>query len=336
MDYYELINELGRGVFKAVYLFWGDEDFLIEESLKKITQVLLTPEETEFNLDIFYGNEVQGSQVLQTATSYPFLGERRLVIVKDFQRMKPSCVEIINRYIARSNSSTCLVLVATKLNFRLKHYKSLKSGSVPIEFKPLYDNQVAGWIKQYLKSKNYEISEEAARLIQESIGNSLRSIVNELEKVFLILDDRQKIMADDIRHVVGATRGYSVFELSDFIGAKQLDAAITTVSRMLELGESPIGILTMLTRFFGILLKIKHFSKINGNQGKIAAGAGVPSFFVNDYLKQSRNFSTKQLQNAFHLLLEADVALKSSAQKPRLILELLIIQLIKGNQELSI
>jgi len=329
MDYFELFKELKSKQLAPVYLFWGEEDYLIEEAIKKIIEIGIDSESADFNLDILYGNEIDGKKVLQTATSYPLMGERRVVIVKDLHRMKPGCIEIVRHYVQKPSPTTCLVLTAPKLNFKLKHYKELKKLAVAIEFKVLYDRHIPTWIKQYLREKKYDITEEAIGLLHENVGNSLRAIVNELEKVFLNVGTRNKITAEDIRTVVGLSRGFSVFELSNFIGQNDISSAFTTISRMLELGESPIGILTMLTRYFSILLKVKYGLNSGMPQNQLANTAGIPHFFLKDYLSQARNFTITQLQQSFHLLLKADIDLKSSYQKPQLILELLIYNLLK-------
>ena len=329
MDYFEFEKSIKSGKFAPVFLFIGEEDYLREEAVRLIISRGIDPETTDFNLDILYGNETDGTKILQIASSYPFMGERRLVIVKDLQRMKPGCIETINRYIKKPSPTTCLVLTATSLNFRLKHNKALKQLATIVEFKPLYDRNIPGWLKKYLKRKHYEITDEAIRILHENVGNSLRFLVNELEKVFLNIENRKQITADDIRHVVGLSRGFSVFELSDFIGKKDIKSALLTTSRMLELGESPIGILTMLTRYFGILLKVKHCKNAGLPPSQMASVAGVPPYFLKDYLAQAGNFPTKQIQKSFHLLLQTDIDLKTSAQKPQLLFELLMYNLIK-------
>lgn len=330
MDNIKLLNEIKQGKLAPVYLFWGAEDYLLEKTIKQIIKSAVPPESADFNVDIFYGNEVDGKKVMQTASSYPFMGEQRVVIVKNLHRMKPGCVEVINHYVRKPSPTTCLILTAPKVNFRFKHFKMLKKESVALEFKGLYDRQIPGWIRQYLKEMQLEITEEACRILHGNVGNSLRALVNELDKIILGLNECKRIEADDIRNVVGLSRGFSVFELTNQIGNKKLKASFGTISRMLELGESPIGILTMLGRHFSILLKIKHGTKAGKSQSQLISIAGIPPYFIKDYVAQAKNFSLKQLQRAFSLLLNADVELKSSYQKPHIVLELLAYNLIKN------
>lgn len=329
MDYYALIKDIDAGKLEKAYLFWGEEDYLIEEAVRRIISRAIEPEAADFNLDTFYGNETSGAKVLQTASAYPFMGERRVVMIKEVQKMAPTDIEVINRYLSKPSPATCLILIATKLNFTFKANKELKNKCLSLEFKNLYDRQIPGWIKQFLGNQKIEIADDAVRLLQENVGSSLRALVNELNKVMLNLGGRQRIEGNDVRQVVGISRGYSVFDLSNLIGLKNLEAALAIISRMIESGESPIGILAMITRQFGILLKLKFAMKKGETQAQLAATAGVPFIFLNDYLPQVKNYTIAQLQRGFSYLLEADVQLKSSGQKPRLILELLVYNLIR-------
>ncbi len=330
MDYTQFFKDLKANKISPVYLFWGEENYLLEDAIKALTEKLVERETADFNLDVFYGSEVDGAKILQAATSFPIMAENRMVIVKELDRLKAQSLQLLSSYAKRPLKTTCLVLSASELNFRLKPFQELKKSALEVEFKPLYDNQVIAWLKHYVSGKKYSITEEAITLIQENVGNSLRDLVNELDKIFLNSGERKQIEGNDVRHVVGLSRDFSIFELLNLIGERQLKTALVTLSRILELGESPIKIITMLTRHFGILLKIKHGQRTGTPQNQLASLAGVAPFFINDYQKQAKNFSQEQVQKAFHSLMKADTALKSSSQKPFVILELLIYNLIKN------
>lgn len=330
MDYNQFFKDLKANKIAPVYLFWGEENYLLDEAVKTLIDKLVEPATADFNLDIYYGSEVDGAKIVQAATSFPIMAEQRVVVVKELDRVKTQGLQLLCSYARKPLKSTFLILTASELNFRLKPFQELKKTAQEVEFKLLYDNQVLNWIKQYVTGKKYTFTEEAITLIHENVGNSLRDLVNELDKIFVNSGERKQIDGNDVRHVVGLSREFSIFELLNLIGERQLKPALTTLNRVLELGESPIKIITMLTRHFGILLKIKHGQRTGQPQNQLASLAGVAPFFVNDYLKQARNFTPEQVQKAFHALMKADLALKSSSQKPFVILELLIYNLIKN------
>ncbi|MBN1349891.1 DNA polymerase III subunit delta [candidate division KSB1 bacterium] len=327
MTYIELFQSIQSGKLEQAYFLWGEEDFLIDEAIKQIIAGIVDQATSDFNLDVLYGSETTGSRIVEIASSFPMIADKRCVVVKELHRLKAADMKALSQYLKKPSARTCLVLTAPKLKLNLSQNKAIQKNAVCVEFKALYDNHIAPWIKRYLKKHGLEISDEAVRILHENVGNSLRELSNELEKVILNQNGRKLVEANDIRNVVGLSRGYSIFELSNAIGMKQFGRSIKIVKRMLESGESPIAIITMIMRHFSILTKVKHGRQLNWAQGKLAKEAGVSPYFLKDYITQSDHFDSEQLQRSFHFLLDADVNLKTSYQSAPMIMELLIYHL---------
>lgn len=330
MTYIELFQSIKTGNLSSAYYFWGEEDYLIDQAIERIIEKTIDPATSDFNLDILYGSETDGSKIVEIASSFPMMADRRCVVVKELHKLKAQDMKAIGQYLQKPSKLTCLVMTAPKLNLNLSQNEALKKEAVCVEFKTLYDNHVIPWIRRHLKKYGCQITDEAIRLLHENVGNSLRELVNELDKIMLNIDERTMIQADDVRHVVGLSRGYSIFELSNAIGMRDVNRSLKIIDRMLDLGEPPVAIITMLARHFSILLKIKHGRQLNWPQNELTRKAGISPYFLRDYITQSDNFAGEQLQRSFHFLLEADVSLKTSYQSAGLTLELLIYQLIKS------
>jgi DNA polymerase-3 subunit delta len=95
------------------------------------------------------------------------------------------------------------------------------------------------------------ITPEAATLIHSYVGRSLRELQNELDKLSLFIGKRAMIGVDDVNAVVGMSRQFNVFELQASVGAKEYARALEIVGHLLEAGESAVGLVTMLTRYYG-------------------------------------------------------------------------------------
>lgn len=330
MTYIEFFQSLKADKLSSAYFFWGEEDYLVQQAINKIVEKTVDPTTSDFNLDILYGSETNGGKIVEIASSLPMMANQRCVVVKELHKLKVQDMKAIGQYLERPSKLTYFIMTAPKLNFNLSQNKIIKKKATCVEFKALYDNHVFPWIRNHLKKYGFQINDDAIRLLHDNVGNSLRELVNELDKIILNTDERTMIKADDVRHVVGLSRGYSIFELSNAIGMRDFNRSLKIVTRMLELGEPPISIITMLTRHFSILLKIKHGLQLNWPQSELAKIAGVSRYFFKDYIIQSNNYARDQLQRSFHFLLNADVNLKTSYQSAKLILELLIYHLTKS------
>lgn len=335
MTYAELLQSVKSKKFAPIYLFHGEEDFLIDEGVQLIISKALDEGTKGFNLDVVYGTKVEAKDVVAHASSFPMMGARRVVVVKEFEKLATTEVakEVISAYINNPLESTVLILVSLEPDFRRKPFTDLKKHAELIECKQLYDNQVPGWIADRIKHLGKEANAEACRLMQAYVGNSLRSLQNEIDKLFIFIGDRKQVTAEDIASVVGATKGYTIFELQNAIGRKDSKEAVKILERMLEGGQSPQMVIVMLTRFFTQLWKLSDIRSRRLSEQEISREIGVPYYFVKQYVEFRSNFTGEQIEGNFRLLLDADTVLKSTSRDPHLVLDLLIVTLIHHSTE---
>lgn len=318
--------------YAPVYLFIGQEDFLSDECIERIIRDLLSTDTKAFNLDIVYGSKVDAREVIAHAASFPMMNDRRVVVVKEFDNLISGDIakEIITAYIAKPLDSTCLVLLADNPDFRIKPFTDLKRSGTVFAFNPLYDNQIPAWIEASCRKMGKDINIEACRLLQAYIGNSLRAIHNELDKLLTYIGDRTRITPEDIADVVGVSRGFTVFDLQNAIGGKNLSEALRIVKRMIETGETPQRIIVMLTRYFSLLWKLQDLLKRGASETEILTVTKISPYYIKDYMEVIKGFSLVQIEHSFNILLEADIQLKSTSPDTYHLMEMLVYSLIRS------
>ncbi len=333
--YREFQESLKQKSFAPVYLFVGTEDFLLEECLSTIIAQTLNEETKGFNLDVMYGSKSSAKDVLSHAVSFPMMSERRVVVVKEFARLVGSdaAKESVAGYLKKPLDSTCLILIDEKPDFRKKPYGELRKNHTVVSFDPLWDNQVPPWIAARVKKLGKEIEIEASRLLHAYVGNSLRSLQNEIDKLFIYVDERPSITAEDITRIVGATKDFTVFDLQNAIGRKDGKKAMAILQRMLESGESPQLIIVMLTRFFLQLWKLGELRAKRASEAEIVGELRISPYFIKSTMEFLSYFSPPQVENAFSVLCDTDVALKSSGGDQHVLLDLLLHNLLHGTAE---
>lgn len=335
MTYTEFQPILRSGKFPPIILLHGDEDFLIEECVDAIIDQVVDPAARGFNLDVIYGSKADPKDVVAHASSFPMMGEKRVVLVKEFEKLvtSESSREIVSAYIDKPLDSTILLLVSLDPDLRRKPFTDLKKKATVVECKPLYDNQVPAWIAQRIKGAGKEANAEACRLLQAYVGNSLRALQNEIDKLFVFIGEKKAVTHEDVAAVVGASKGFTVFELQNAIGRKDTREAVRIVERMVESGQAPQMIIVMLTRFFIQLWKLSDPKLRRKPEGEIASEIGIPPYFLKQQLQFQANFTVEQVENALKALLEADRMLKSTSPDPHVLMDLLVIALINGSFE---
>ncbi len=316
-----------------VVLLYGDEDFLVDECIQAIVTHTLDEGTKGFNLDVVYGTKIDVKEVVALASAFPMMAERRVVVVKEFEKLATTepAKEQLSAYLQNPLDSTCLVLVSLQPDFRKKPFTDLKKRADLVECKSLYDNQVPDWIARRIQALGKTADPQACRVLQAYVGNSLRSLQNEIDKLFIFVGDKKEISGEDVIAVVGASKGYTVFELQNAIGRKDLKEALTILQAMLQAGQSPQMIIVMLTRFFNQLWKLSELKGKRTPDAETAREVGVHPFFLKQLVQFQSGFSPQQIENGYRALLEADTVLKSTSRDQRVVMDVMIYALVRGS-----
>jgi DNA polymerase III subunit delta len=321
----DLRQALKQKQFSPVYLFHGEEDLLAEEATELVIAAALSMEEREFNLDVMYGSEADARDIASHASSFPMMAERRVVVVRELDRVANK--DLLSGYLEQPSETTCLILQTVKADMRRKPYLLAKRHGMIIEFRPLYDSQIPGWIAGQVSTQGRSIRPDAARMLATYVGQSLREIRNEIEKLLLYAGERREILLEDVQAVVGASREYNIFELQKVVGARQVNRAVQIIDRMLEAGESPVMIVVMLTRFFSMLWRLQDMRRRGVSPAGQASEMGLATFQMRELTDAAVQHDSSDCERAFSALVEADEQLKSTSTDPKLILEVLIVHL---------
>jgi DNA polymerase-3 subunit delta len=263
------------------------------------------------------------------------MAPRRVVVVREFEKLATTdpAKELFAAYLQNPLASTCLTLVSLQPDFRKKPFTDVKKRAELVECKSLYDNAIPDWVAQRIQSLGKTSDHQAARLLQAHVGNSLRALQNEIDKLFIYVGGKKEISVEDVTAVVGASKGYTVFELQNAVGRKDLRESLTILQAMLQAGQSPQMIIVMLTRFFNQLWKLGELKARRTPEGEIAREVGIHPFFLKQLLQFHTGFSPRQIEEGYRALLEADTVLKSTSRDPRVVMDILVYALVRGVAE---
>lgn len=335
MNAQEFQSSVAGRELPPVLLIHGDEDFLVDECVQAVLSRTLDEGTKGFNLDVVYGTKVDVKEVIALASAFPMMAPRRVVVVREFEKLAGTdpAKEQFASYLQNPLASTCLVLVSLQPDFRKKPFTDLKKRAELVECKSLFDNQVPDWISRRVQTLGKSADPQATRLLQAYVGNSLRALQNEIDKLFIYVGDKKEISAEDVTAVVGASKGYTVFELQNAIGRKDLREALTILQAMLQAGQSPQMIIVMLTRFFNQLWKLGELRSKGTPDGEIAKEVGIHPFFLKQLIQFHSGFSRDHIENGYRTLLEADTVLKSTSRDPRVVMDIMVYTLVRGVKE---
>jgi DNA polymerase-3 subunit delta len=321
----ELERSLRKGEIAPLYLFHGEEDFLIGEGVHRVVEAALDPGAREFNLDTVRGAEQDAMSISSLAGSYPMMGTRRVVVVHDVEKV--SNLERLLPVAEHPPGSTCLVLTSAKPDFRMKFFRALREHGVVVECRRLAEYEMPEWVAGRIRKLGKEPSAEACQLIPSYVGRSLREVQNEIEKLVIYVGDKKTIDAGDVNSVVGMSRQFNIFELQKAMGLRNIHRSMEIMERMLKSGESAVGMIVMLTRYYQKIWLLQEYVGKKIPESQLPAQMGMSPFALKEYLAAVKNYPAQALRNCFGALLEADEALKSSQMDERMTMTLLVFKL---------
>lgn len=311
MTFEQIMGDLQKGSYHPIYFLHGDEPYYIDRITDYIVKNVLNEAEKSFNQTIVYGKDSDAGSVTGLARRFPMMASRQVVVVREAQEMK-DFDELIH-YAEKPLASTLLVLnfKHKKPDSRKKVFRALEKNGVVFESKKLYDNQVPGWISGYASARKYSIEPKAAALLTELLGSDLSKIVNEMEKLFIVMGPQQRNITPALVEThIGISKDFNQFELQNALGKKDVVKANRIIRYFSEDPRNhPLVVtLTFMYNFFSKLL-IYHYTKDKSRQN-LAATLKINPFFVKDYEIAARNYSATSLVGIISLLREYDMRSK--------------------------
>lgn len=312
----KILDKLKSQKYDPVYVLQGEETYYIDLISNYIESNVLTDAEKGFNQVVLYGKDVTVSAILNHARRFPMMAERQVVIVKEAQDIsdlqKEGGTKMLLDYLQRPVPSTLLVLCHMHKTFdkRKELGKKIEQLAEAVTFKKPKDNELAGFIEEYIKGREFKMDDRAVQVLAEYVGNDLNRLANEIDKVLINTQPGNPITADLVMMHVGISKEYNIFELQKALIRKDRFQANKIVNYFeANTKRSPvIPMVAFLYSFFSKVL-IATASPDRSDSG-IATFLKINKYFAGDYSVTLRNYTTKQIVATISLLKQTDLKLK--------------------------
>ena len=299
----------------CAYLFQGEEEYIKEKALQALRKKIL-PEGLEPLNETLLQNP-SATAITEAALTLPFLSEKRLVTVYDLSLLYSSKtgentdeVEKLSKYLENPMQTTCLVFYCkTMPDARKKLVKLLRQHAQVVQFDRLSDAMLARWIQSQARPK--VVSYEDTLFLAFIAGRELLTLSGELSKLVAYVGERSEITREDMKKIVTPSMECTVFQMVDALTAGREGEAFRFLAAMLENGESPVGILAVITRQYRNLLHLSLLLPGGLPESEIARRVGVPPFVVRKLRPAAQKDGAEHLKNKLSLCVDTDYAIKS-------------------------
>ncbi len=340
----DLRNQLKRREFALVYLLFGAETYLRDLAAKWIADLVLADSslrefnETEFSLSV-----APVQHALASAEQMPMISARRVVKITDVvvsasgtkDNLKEDDEAALSAYLNRPAETSVVIFIANELDKRRKISKLLLEKCTAVEFKELEDAEMITWAKNKLKDINAEADDRALRHLIGLVGNNVRRLTNEIEKLAVAALPDSLITLELVESLVPNSREISNFDLTDSLLTKNKPRSLQILKKILDDGAEPLMILGLIASNFRRLFMSKELMRQGVERREVARILKLPYSKQEDFLATARRIETEKLTGIMRRIAEADVAIKTSiggggTAGSRLQIEMLVCELAGG------
>ncbi len=341
----EAIKRAERGDLLPVWLLVGEERLLRDQALDAIVKNALSGGLAEFNLDKFTAGEVPVDKALAATRTVPMMAKKRVVVVRaidrwdaggdasssddDGARALPP-LDRIAEYAKEPVDSTCLVLVAGKLDGRRKLVALAKKQGFLVDCAVVDARQLPGWIKARAKAKGHAIEGDVAELIAEIAGPELSYLDDVLERLSLYVGPGAPITEDAVTVCVTRVRLADTWKLVDAASTKDLGRVLALFADVYDPRDRGLPLVGAIAWSLRQLLKLSAALEQGASLDEAARRAGIyPAFRAREHAQKLKAFRPRELERWLVIVQETDLALKSSRRSADAILEEMFTRLCR-------
>ena len=331
-----LEKELNNKELKSLYLFFGEEKYIIETNTKKIKNIF---GETIKGINYVLIDETNVGTIISEIETPSFGYNKKLIIAKNTGLLKKETKrknnEITNikenlcKYLSENldliKQSIILIIIEEEAE-KQELYNIIDKNGVVCKFDFQKPAQLISRLKSICNMYKVEIENYTLQYFIESCGTNMEELINEIRKLIEYAGAGGKIQNEDIDKLCIKKLESVIFDLTDNLGKRQIKKALEVLHNLIYQKEPIQKILITL---------YNHFKKIYVTSIAIKENKEIASslnlkpnqmFLINKYKNQARYFKERELRKILEELINLDYNYKNGMIDLQLGLETILCE----------
>ncbi len=316
-----LEKELKQNNLNSLYLLYGEEKFLLENTVKRIKKLF---GELVLGINFIQINETNIDTLISNIETPAFGYSKKLIIVKDSGVLKKSkrgesklaneITDRIAQYISNNyefiKESTVIVFIEDEIS-KNNLTQVIEKNGIVCNFERLKPQEIKQRIKAICTAYKVNIDTKTLDLFIETCGTNMLSLINEIRKLIEYAGENGTITEESIKKLSIKEFEAKIFDLTDSLGKKNTKNALEILKELIYNKEPIQKILITLYNHF----KKIYLTKLAIEENKDVLGVlnlkPNQTFLVSKYKNQARYFNKNELRNILAELIELDKSTKS-------------------------
>ncbi len=330
-----LKEQIKENRLKNLYLFYGEEEYLKEHYINKITELIPDAGLPEINRIVING-QADYSDYDDAWEGMPMMTDRRLLVIRDsniFTIKKSKDItppteeqrKFWTEKFKRISDDTVIIFCEKNVDARGALYKSAAKLGFAVEFKYLSVADLKSWVIKKTLKAGKKIDDNTAEYLISVIDKGLNNLERELDKLLNYSDD--VIYKTDVDRVASKSTEIVIFEITDGINAGDADKVFKILNDLRTQNVSAFGTLYLIYANVSKMLQLKLAGAANAAEA--AKALGTTSWLAGNYLRGASGFSTEALTHMVKRVPEIDYEIKQGKIGEREALEQYIFEALE-------
>jgi len=248
-------DSLAAGNTGTLYIFHGEERYLLERSLAALRKKLCPDGLEGFNYKRYEGKGLAVDELGEAIDALPVFAERTLIEIHDFDIFKNDQKQKLAEMFSDLPEYVCVVfifdIIAYKPDGRVKLDAELIKNADVVEFSVQDQVKLTNWIKRHFMDAGKNISTADAEYLAFITGGFMSTLHGEIGKTAAYAK-AQAVTRADIDAVVTPALDAVAYKLADALTRRDHKGAMTMLDELFQMRESPHKLL------FSISLKMRQ------------------------------------------------------------------------------
>lgn len=324
MDLVSFKQSLKDASFGGVYVFAGEEDYLVRYYLKSLREAV-SPDDTFaiFNNPTFDGSEIDFSAIAEAIKSPPMMADFKLIEWRhaDLTRLGESGMESLGEIVEMCKEYPYSLVAFTAdedgLDFGTPKkpsafIKKFDNSINILRFERSTENQLYAWLKKHFDSHGVTVGLETVKALVFRSGRSMDVLANEVEKLSALAKARGKdiVTPDDVNEVASSTPECDTFALSNAILDRNRQKAYLALEEMKLRRVDPTIIMGMIAKTYDDLSAVAHLLDEGRGAKEINEVLKMNEYKLKIYISAAKRYGCERIGEILRSLSQTDAGSK--------------------------
>ena len=250
--YEALRAAIKAGVPANLYIFYGEERYLLQTMARQLKELLIPGGFEEFNYHRLTGKGLTVQELAETAEAMPMMAEHTLITVTDMdifkldESQRTALIDLLGDFPPYCTLVFLYEQVPYKRDGKMKELcAALNEYVQEVEFVQQERSDLLKWLKRRFAATGHDIDQTAADHLLFTCGSLMRGLIPEVEKIAAYAG-HERITVADIDAVAEPVLDARIFDMTNAVTARNYDRAAAILADLLRMQTEPIAILAAL------------------------------------------------------------------------------------------